>query len=860
MNAVLSLHTFVSRRCKAVAMPLICLVLAACGGSANAPPPPETGRVPPTITQQPADLSVTAGQGASFTVAATGTAPLSYQWQRDGVNVSGATGTTYALETTVIGDSAAMFRAVVTNEAGTATSNAATLTVVASAPVLTITRQPADTSVVAGTQATFSVAGTCSSGTLSVQWQRSSGSGGGLTWADIVTATATDYSLATVIGDSGTQFRANLACSGQSPSASSVAVLTVTAPAAITLGALTITGRRASAPIGFPTAIDRAADGSYLFYGGTYIWRLATDLSSIANVAGNGSFGTIDGVGPAASFNDVRGMTHDAAGNLWITDNSRIRRVAPDGTTVTIAGPASFSGLAGIAIGPDGDLYVSDQNNSRVLRVTTAGVVTTYATGLLAPFGIAVAANNDVYVAEAQGNRVSRIVRSGNLAGATQVVAGDGTANLTNPADGPGVTASLPGPSAMFLRGTTLYVRDNAGLMRTVDITTGVVGTLTGSRTLGPGLADGPAGQAQLQTSAITGIADAPSGGLLVAEPSLLRTIDAAGKVTTIANGIQVQTTLVPSAPTSTGVLAQLPFEFRFAGATSIAVDAQGRIVVSEAGTSTVRRIDTAGNVTLLGGLAYRPSTSTNALNAVSVDGVGSAGLIGNSGAVAIAPNGNIYVPSYAAVKRIDAAGMVLTVAGSNDVFGQGSVDGPPATARFNSIFGLAVAPTTSGLLNSGDVLVSDTNNAIRRIDAATGTVTTFSGVMLQSGSVDGAAGTARYSAPSGLAFAPDGTLYVNDNGNLRRIAADGSVVTTTVTGMVSFVFDPAGALYVLKASGLYAVSTGGAETLLMPVGSGVVYGSTAPTLGTGDGALAMLGPKQILIVSGRSLNVVSLP
>ena len=88
----------------------------------------------------------------------------------------------------------------------------------------------------------------------------------------------------------------------------------------------------------------------------------------------------------------------------------------------------------------------------------------------------------------------------------------------------------------------------------------------------------------------------------------------------------------------------------------------------------------------------------------------------------------------------------------------------------------------------------------------------------------------------------------------------DGSVVTTTVTGMVSFVFDPAGALYVLKAAGLYAVSTGGAETLLMPVGSGVVYGSTAPTLGTGDGAMAMLGAKQILIVSGRSLNVVSLP
>ena len=241
---------------------------------------------------------------------------------------------------------------------------------------------------------------------------------------------------------------------------------------------------------------------------------------------------------------------------------------------------------------------------------------------------------------------------------------------------------------------------------------------------------------------------------------------------------------------------------------------------------------------------------------------MGSAGLIGNSGAVAIAPNGNVYVPSYACVKRIDAAGTVVTVAGSNNVFGQGSVDGPPATARFNGIFGLAVAPTTSGLLNSGDVLVSDSNNAIRRIDAATGAVTTFSGVMLQSGTADGVAGTAQYSAPRGLAFAPDGTLYVNDNGNLRRIAVDGSVVTTTVTGVVSFVIDASGVVYVLKADGLYGygVAAGGAGTLLMPVGTGVVYGNTAPSLGTGDGAMAMLGPKQILIVSGRSLNVVTLP
>src|SRR5207237_5995748 len=77
-----------------------CLVLAGCGGSADAPPPPEgdpgvPGVAPPVITQQPADLAVTAGQPATFTVAASGAAPLAYQWHRGGADIAGATAATY---------------------------------------------------------------------------------------------------------------------------------------------------------------------------------------------------------------------------------------------------------------------------------------------------------------------------------------------------------------------------------------------------------------------------------------------------------------------------------------------------------------------------------------------------------------------------------------------------------------------------------------------------------------------------------------------------------------------------------------------------------------------------------------------
>src|SRR2546422_886689 len=85
--------------------------------------------VAPTITTQPVNQTVTAGQTASFTVAATGTAPLSYQWQKNGANIAGATASSYTTPATTTSDSGATFPAVGTNKAGAATSSTATLTV-----------------------------------------------------------------------------------------------------------------------------------------------------------------------------------------------------------------------------------------------------------------------------------------------------------------------------------------------------------------------------------------------------------------------------------------------------------------------------------------------------------------------------------------------------------------------------------------------------------------------------------------------------------------------------------------------------------------------------------------------------------
>ena len=83
----------------------------------------------PTIAIQPQDQTVTPGDPVSFNVSAFGSSPMSFQWQRDNVNIAGATSDTYTINSVVEADNGAAFRCIVTNAFGNATSNAATLTV-----------------------------------------------------------------------------------------------------------------------------------------------------------------------------------------------------------------------------------------------------------------------------------------------------------------------------------------------------------------------------------------------------------------------------------------------------------------------------------------------------------------------------------------------------------------------------------------------------------------------------------------------------------------------------------------------------------------------------------------------------------
>ncbi|MBI5772017.1 MAG: immunoglobulin domain-containing protein, partial [Verrucomicrobia bacterium] len=126
--------------------------------------------VAPAITTQPLGRTVAAGATVTFTVVATGTPAPAYQWRKGGANLAGATNASYTIASAASGD-ADGYDVVVSNSAGSVTSNLAVLTVISVAVGPTITTQPVAQTAIAGGSVTFSVvaAGTAP---LSYQWRK----------------------------------------------------------------------------------------------------------------------------------------------------------------------------------------------------------------------------------------------------------------------------------------------------------------------------------------------------------------------------------------------------------------------------------------------------------------------------------------------------------------------------------------------------------------------------------------------------------------------------------------------------------------------------------------------------------------
>jgi Immunoglobulin I-set domain len=114
---------------------LLSLFLVACGGGGGSGSGAGSAAMAPSITVQPANQVVVFGRSATFTVTASGTAPLAFQWQKDGSPISGATASSYTTPATVKTDDGSTFLVVVSNGSGSTTSSSATLTVASGTPM-----------------------------------------------------------------------------------------------------------------------------------------------------------------------------------------------------------------------------------------------------------------------------------------------------------------------------------------------------------------------------------------------------------------------------------------------------------------------------------------------------------------------------------------------------------------------------------------------------------------------------------------------------------------------------------------------------------------------------------------------------
>jgi hypothetical protein len=545
----------------------------------------------------------------------------------------------------------------------------------------------------------------------------------------------------------------------------------------------TADGSGAVARFDFPTGVAVDGAGSvYVIDTNNSTVRKVTSDGTVSTLAGDPLLsGGGDGTGIGAQFRFPTGGAVDLNGNVFVADrgNDTVRKITAAGVVTTIAGSpqvtgttdatgaaARFNGPTGVAVDATGNVFVADQNNHTIRKIAPGGAVitlaggaglsgTTDATGTAARFNgpASVAVDVNVFVAD-QNNHTIRKIAPG---GAVTTIAG--AAGKPGTDDGIGTAARFTNPSGVAVAASgTLFIADQRNAVIRKMTPDGAVTTVAGAPILA-GSVDGTGAAARFNRP--IGVATDAAGNTYVADSAnaVIRKITSTGVTTTIAGTVGVE-----GGADGVGAAAQ------FTGPSGIAVDSTGNLYVAEIENNTIRKITSTGTVTTLAGVAGKTGAT---------DGAGNTARFCSPSAVVVDSTGNLFVTDQAnhTIRKITSEGVVSTVAGTAGQ--RGTTDGNGAAARFDS-------PSALTVDGAGNLYVTDANNYTIRKITPTGDVTTLAGTAGVLGNADGTGAAARFSSLSAIAIDATGNLYAADiaASTVRKITPTGEV--TTVVGVAN--------------------------------------------------------------------------
>lgn len=335
---------------------------------------------------------------------------------------------------------------------------------------------------------------------------------------------------------------------------------------------------------------------------------------------------------------------------------------APPATAAVGTDPITTVAGTGVA-GVDGDTFSAAQAQLRF------------------PIDVAVGTAGDFYLADYSARRVRRVDASGVIT----TVAGTGQRGDAGDG-GPAAGATFRTVTGVAVdAGGNLYIADaDAGRVRKVD-RSGIITTVAGDGTLGDGGDGGPATQAELLFP--SGLSVGPAGELYIAGgDDRVRTVDRAGIITTVAG-----TGEVTGSYTASGPATQVELD-----PADVVADARGNLFIADRAYSAVRKMDPAGTITTVAG--------TGAGGYSGDGGAATRAMLNGPVSVALDGAGNLYIADFAnsRVRKVDAAGIITTVAGTGDQ-GFGGDNGPAIAARLIP-WGIAANPQGDVYIADGDV------------------------------------------------------------------------------------------------------------------------------------------------------------